>query len=581
MRKGMDKEVDRSAFVKSFLDIGARLTQELDIGRVLIAIVEQSMELTGARYGAALTLTPEGHVDDFLYRGMTPEEVARLPHLPEGKGLLGVVLVERRPVRIDDLAQHPDSVGFPDRHVPMAAFLGVPLIQRNKLVGALYLTKPPGDPLFEEEDENLTQALASMAAVGIENARLFAAESERAERSALLGQISHKVRSSLSVHDVLTATVETLGPAAKVDRCFIRMATGEGPALGPIEYEWKAAGVASLRGDRERQYPVGSLAALTSTTQWSDDVTLDYRLYDPSLPGTTEDLVRKGVRAVIASPIEWGGDLMGIIAFHSKTPRRWSHSDRLLIEAAAREVAVALDHAGLYGQAVDSATRLKEVDERRSDFVSMMTHEVRSPMTVVAGIADLLDKRGDDIPADKKDRMIQTLGREARRLTKLVTEVLQVEGVERGAVTLELSKVDLAELAHESVIDGGHFERADVVVDGSDATVDADRDRIKQVLLNLLANAAKFSREDARIKVTVASEENTVAVHVKDSGPGIAPEDRERLFRPFSRIGSSSPESGTGMGLYLCKTIIDRHGGEIEVDSCEGDGCTFSFRLPR
>src|SRR5918912_2037369 len=105
----MQQEADPTSFLRSFLDIGVQLTQELDIGHVLMTIVERSMELTGARYGAALTLTTEGDIEDFLYRGMTPEQVQALPHVPRGEGLLGLVLSERATLSVADISKHSAS----------------------------------------------------------------------------------------------------------------------------------------------------------------------------------------------------------------------------------------------------------------------------------------------------------------------------------------------------------------------------------------------------------------------------------------------------------------------------------------
>ncbi len=133
-------------------------------------------------------------MESFLHRGLTDEQVAALPHLPKGRGLLGLVLEERSVVRVDEIGAHPSSVGFPDAHVPMCAFLGVPMMLHGNLVGAIYLTKPPGIPPFSEDDEEFVAGMASMAAVGIHNARLFAAERARAEHAAVLRDVGTRVR---------------------------------------------------------------------------------------------------------------------------------------------------------------------------------------------------------------------------------------------------------------------------------------------------------------------------------------------------------------------------------------------------
>lgn len=579
----MQTRKDGREVLRSFLEIGAQLTQNLDIDQVLLTIVQRSMELTAARYGAALTLTAEGAPDKFLHRGLTPEQVDLLPHTPRGKGVLGVVLAEKEPLRLDNIGDHPLSVGFPYDHVPMAAFMGIPLQERGSLVGALYLSKSPGESSFTEDDEEIVSALGSFAAIGILNGRLFEAEAKRAERSALLQNIASRIRRSLDTDQVLEAAVEELGRAACVSRCFIRLASNTPEhSLGKIEHEWDDEGMSPLKAEPDRQYPIGTLAAVTRMVQWTNDVTVDERLNNPDTPGARNDLEDVGARAALAAPLEWGDELLGVVVFHCSEPRVWSESDIELIEGAADEVAIGLHHASLYARAVQTADDLSRLDELRRDFVSMVSHELRSPMTVVAGIAELLQKRADQLTDENRQDLIDTLGREARRLSKLVSEVLDVESIDQGIVTLFPKVCDLAELAREAVQDAGNSERTEVVAYDGDPQVIADHDRVKQVLLNLLSNALKFSPEPTPVIVKVAPGSDEVCVSVTDSGPGMTQEEVGRLFQRFSRIartGESQP--GSGLGLYVSKVLVEKHGGRIWVDSKPNQGSTFSFTLPR
>lgn len=572
----------RRDLLKSFLEVGVQLTQSLEIERVLTSIVERSMQLTEARYGAAVTLSEGGEIDRFLHRGLTEEEVARLPHYPEGKGLLGLVLTDRANVRVDAISEHPASVGFPDKHVPMIAFLGVPMILRDDLVGALYLTKPPDQRPFTEEDEEIVSAMAAMAAVGIVNANLFADEKERAERTLLLRDIGSRVRRSLDVSKIVSATVEVLGRAAGVDRCFVRLMAGRDEtteALGRTQAEWDAPGVEPLAADPGTQFPVESLAVQTRRTQSSNDVTIDERLLDEEVAGSPEDLLERATRGVLSTPLAWGEELLGVVTFHSEHPRRWKQSDVALIEAAAREVSIAIHHAHLYRAAVNRAEELSALDELRSDFVSMVSHELRSPMTVIAGIADLLQNRFQSLTDDQRNELTATLGREARRLSKLVSEVLDLEAIDQGELTLQLSKVDLALVAREAITDAGQADRTELIVSPGKTVVVADADRIKQVLLNLVSNAAKFS--SAQITIQIAPDSEVVTVCVEDAGSGIPPEDLPRLFERFTRIGTGRRKPGSGLGLYLSKMIVEQHGGEMWVESEVGAGSKFFFLLHR
>ena len=578
----MQTERDPQRQLRMLADISLGLAQDLDIGRILVGIVERSMALTGAHYGAAVTLTLDGSIENFLHRGLTPEEVALLPHLPHGEGLLGAVLEERAVIRVDDIASHPASIGFPTAHVPMKAFLGIPLQHATQLVGALYLTKPPGEPPFTQEDEDFILILASMAAVGIENSRLLNAESERAERGSLLRAIASRVRRSLDVTEVLAATVQALGRAANVERCFIRLVEEPGKQwrLGPIAFEWDAPDIPALALDSDLQYPITMLAAMTRSSQWSEDITRDERLREPAVGMDASELIRMGTTAILSTPLEWGDELLGVVTFHSQFPRKWTQSDIALIEAAAREVAIAIDHARRYREAVQTAEKLRELDQMRSDFVSMVSHELRSPMTVVAGIADILENRADRLSPDQSKELIDTLGREARRLRRLVSEVLDLEAIDQGRMELHRSTVDLVALVRESVADAGEPQRTRVETNLDTALVDLDPDRIKQVLLNLISNAAKFSETGTTIHVAIDPKDQGYSVAVRDEGQGIAPDQLGRLFQRFTRLDVERRVPGSGLGLYLSKQIVEQHGGTIDVQSRVGEGSTFTFTLP-
>ena len=576
-------ENDQGRVLETFLDTTLDLTGDLELDRVLLAIVERSMDLTQADYGAALTIDPDGAVESFQYRGLTDEEIALLPHLPEGRGLLGEVLKQRRPIRLEKISDHPASIGFPEQHVPMHAFLGVPLQNSDGLVGALFLTKKPGRKPFEEDDERFFETMGAIATVGISNARLFTSEKERGRRSTLMGQIASNVRRSLEMDEVLATTVETLGIGAEVDRCFIHLTDQQNSQeLGEIRAEWAAKGTPKLDEEESLKFPISTLAVKTGETHWSDDVMEDPRMSDPDLAGGQMELVRQGTRAALAAPLAWGDRLLGVVAFHSRTPRKWTKNDIALIEAAAREVSIAIDHATRFSEAVQTAERLRHLDEMRSDFVAMVSHELRSPMTVVAGIADILKKRQSALSPEQRDELVDTLGREARRLTRLVSEVLDLEAIDQGGMELQVGSIDLAELARDAVTDAGVADRTDLSVGRGDAVCQVDGDRIKQVLLNLISNAAKFSGEDSSITVRVSPEADGVSISVQDEGPGISPQDVEKLFQRFSRLDTGAGRKpGSGLGLYLSRSIIEAHDGRIWVDSHLGKGATFSFKLPR
>ena len=564
----MQSRRDQRKLLQSFKSLADELNREIDVAELLDKVAEEALRLTDARWAAAARIS-SGSTEHLGQVGDTSRTRA---------SELVTLVAERGEIvrgELEPPAEGDDEGAW--------SFVGVPLGGREAVAGALLVARGRDADPFDDETLDVLCVLGSLAAAGIGNATMREFEGMRHDRSAVLQRLAARVRHSLDTREVLQSTVEELGRAADVQRCFIRMTEQPGQhLLGPTEFEWTAPGTEPLSKDPEHQYPLAALAAISRMTQMSNDIMTDERLLDPDLPGSVQDLLEKGTRAALAAPLQWGDELLGVVAFHCAEPREWTDADVELIESAAAEVAVGLHHARLYSQAVETADDLAKLDELRREFVSMVSHELRSPMTVVAGIADLLQKRSDDLAPDQRKELIDTLGREARRLARLVSEMLDLESIDQGAMSLHPRRIDLADVAREAIKDTGQGERARLEVTGADTVILADRDRIKQVFINLLSNAAKFSPETEAIDVVVAAENGEVVVSVADRGPGMTPEETERLFKRFSRIASTSAEKpGSGLGLYLSKVFVEKHGGRIWVDSTPGKGSKFAFRLPK
>ena len=178
------------------------LASDLDLDATLHRIVTAAMELTGARYGALGVRADDGRLSSFVHSGIDPATAELIGHLPVGKGVLGVLLDHPEPLLLDDLGAHPAAVGFPEHHPPMGAFLGVPITVRQRTFGSLYLTEPTAGPVFTESDEAAARALASAAAVAVDNARLF-------DRVRMTGEWMEASRA------ITTALVSEAGPVAR------------------------------------------------------------------------------------------------------------------------------------------------------------------------------------------------------------------------------------------------------------------------------------------------------------------------------------------------------------------------------
>ena len=232
--------------------------------------------------------------------------------------------------------------------------------------------------------------------------------------------------------------------------------------------------------------------------------------------------------------------------------------------------------------------RLRELDRLKDDFVSTVTHELRTPLTSMRAFAEIL-LDNPELPQPQRDRFLHIVVEEIERLTRLINQVLDLSKIESGRAEWDIAEVDLAEVVEESATATAQLladqkAKLQVRVPKELPSVPADRDRVKQVLLNLLSNAAKFCDDErGRVAVELAVEDGAVRVDVRDNGPGIDPEDQEVIFDRFRQGGQTMTERppGTGLGLPISREIIRQLGGELWVESAPGEGSTFSFVLPR
>jgi signal transduction histidine kinase len=231
--------------------------------------------------------------------------------------------------------------------------------------------------------------------------------------------------------------------------------------------------------------------------------------------------------------------------------------------------------------------QLKELDRLKDDFISTVTHELRTPLTSIRAFSEILTDN-PDLDEARQGKFLTIILKESERLTRLINQVLDLSKIESGKMDWSLSKIDLTEVIKEALTATGQlFEEKNIQVelDLPDRTpaILADRDRIMQVLLNLLSNAMKFCNSQAGwVGIRLHLKNNLVQIDVSDNGPGIRPKDQELIFEKFRQVGDALTEKpqGTGLGLPICHHIITYFGGKLWVKSEPGHGATFSFTLP-
>lgn len=297
-------------------------------------------------------------------------------------------------------------------------------------------------------------------------------------------------------------------------------------------------------------------------------------------------------KSIYAYPLALRGEIIGVLSISlGETPSDISDYERDLMERLAGIIGIAIDNSLLYKDIQEANEKLKQLDKLKDEFVSLASHELRTPMTVIKSyIWMLLEGKTGEL-SEKQKSYLQRTYTSTDRLINMVNDMLNISRIESGRLTVEPKPLSMPTLIQEVV--GEMQTRAGeqqlsllfAPSQGEIPNVFADPDKIKQVLINLIGNSLKFTPKGGSIILICEQKDGYVVTHVKDTGKGIKAEDMDKLFRKFNMLGSNyltkQSGQGTGLGLYLSKSLVELHKGRIWVSSeGEGKGTTFSFSIP-
>jgi signal transduction histidine kinase len=299
-----------------------------------------------------------------------------------------------------------------------------------------------------------------------------------------------------------------------------------------------------------------------------------------------DNLIASGIRAILAMPMAHHDRLVGCITVTRNRPGEFPAETIDLLRTFAAQSALAIQNARLFSEIEDKSRQLEAASRHKSEFLANMSHELRTPLNAVIGFSEVLIQRMFGDLTDKQEEYLKDIFSSGQHLLSLINDILDLSKIEAGRMELAISEFDLPGAIENVLIlmrerAGRRGVTLGRTVDERLGTIHADERKVKQVLLNLLSNALKFTPEGGRIDVRAGFRDGVVEIAVTDTGIGIAPEDHETVFEEFRQVGAASHGvEGTGLGLALSRKFVALHGGRIWVESAMGHGATFTFTLP-
>jgi signal transduction histidine kinase len=472
------------------------------------------------------------------------------------------------------------------RHLGFAAEMVLPLVARDRCLGVITLVLADDSRRYGPRDLALARHLARRAAHAIHNARLYAEAQAAEANQRFLASASAVLASSLDYEETLSQVAHLAVPYL-ADWCTVYLRQPDG-SISRLAMAHGDPGHADIAREVQERFTLDPDAAAgvpdvvrTGEALLRAEATASMLAADADRPDQQAAMLADlQIRSWMCVPLSARNRTFGAMSFvAAESGRRYRAADLAMAEDLAHRAALAIDNARLYQEAQDAI-------RARDQFLSIAAHELRNPVTVLKGAAELLNRAASKGSTPERQAwLLQQVANAADRLVELTDDLLDVSRIQLDQLPFRPESFDITGFVRELVtryreqLDDRH--RLTVSFPPVACIVAADAARLEQVVNNLLDNAVKYSPDGGAVEVTVRCEDTGVDIHVRDEGIGLPPDATEAIFEPFGRATNTAGIPGMGLGLHICRGIVERHGGRIWAESA-GDGCgtTVSLWLP-
>ena len=553
---------------------------------------------------------PDGTLRRVALSAATPEleeRARRLQHDPQGGSVAGKVLVERlrrgESVVMSDMgAVRLEAYSRSPRHLQALqglearSLMIVPLIARGHALGAISFVRTRENASYDQNDRAVAEQLGRRAALSLDNSRLYS-EARRIEADLrhsnevirFVADASAEMADKLDYEESLRKLADLAVPRF-ADWCAIDILE-PGGELKRVAIVHKDPEMVDLAKELATLYPIDMSAnqgvprlLRTGESLLFPEIPEEMLLVAARDEEHRRLIQRLGLKSAMAVALASRGRIFGSLTFViSEGSHRYDQADLAMAEELARRVGVAVENARLYTEGQQREKELVRANEAKDEFLGLMSHELRTPITVIHGGARVLRSRGGTLDDETRDEMLTDMERESERLVRMLENLLALARVELDQEP-SVEPVLVQRLV-DRIVDASKradgYHRLEVVTEPHLPTVAAEPGYLEHVVRNLISNAEKYSPRDQPIEIRLSREDDFVALRVMDRGFGIGPEEAERIFERFYRSDRTAKlAGGAGMGLAVCKRLIETMGGHIWAVPRDGGGLEVGFSLP-
>src|SRR5215813_4650967 len=518
-------------------------------------------------------------------------DVGKLPYAP-----LARVVETKDVVHVADLtAERAYIEGFPQlvalvESAGARSLLIVPMLKEGGLLGAIAIYRQELRP-FSEKQIELVKSFASQAVIAIENVRLL---TELRARTEELGQSVEELRALGEVTQAVNSTLELQTVLSTIVAKAVQLSDTDAGSIyvhDETQREFQLQANYGMSDDlivALKDHHTDISGAVAGAAKRGEPDQVPDMQAEPSIPAN-EIMLQAGYRARLLVPLMRFNEVMGALVVRRKAPGEFSKNTIDLLRTFAAQSVLAIQNARLFQEIEEKSRQLELASQHKSQFVASMSHELRTPLNAIIGLTEMMVTNAARFGTEKAAEPLKRVHRAGQHLLGLINQVLDLSKIEAGKLELNPESVNLPPLIDEVIGTARQLAQQNknqLVVDAQDnlGTLTTDPMRLRQILLNLLSNACKFtSQGEVKLRVRkVADGRNWVDFAVSDTGIGMTPEQQAKLFEEFTQADSSTARryGGTGLGLAITRKLARMMGGDVTVESAPGKGSVFSVRLP-